>query len=506
MTVIPPELESYGYVTARVIRVVGDTVNDLDEYPEAVGASGTITFTPVVSQQKTSDYSALVMHESIVCTLGDGGEMYGPSARPGVWLITGAYTVKIDVPGSSWSSFTIDVKSTHTALSPLDLAAALPYIPPPTTTPVTMLLPPGGQPGQFPTPTVPNSTTLEWMTPVDSGGGGNVDVVQVATGNEVRPSTSTVFWIGGTVEPANMQVGDVWFSMGTPAPAPVAPTITTASLNSMTQGGVFSQSLVASGTTPITWSVTAGTLPAGLTLSSAGVLSGTPSGSGAYDFTVTATNSAGSDTQQYTGTISEVPAEVSTFNVFGSGAHPYEHTMFSDGGGNLKVAQFFYALGQSAMVHKVRLWVPELPANPGDLTMWAFAGDMGPDGNIIPVTWGDIPALEGIGQLVVIPQANVVQGWNEVTLPTPFQVNPVSLAANSTDVFIIAGYHFGTGSHYSYCSDAVMPGGSAIQSPTASWLYFAEGGLPGGNRAANNTGGNMWTQVSYGLDVGVTAA
>lgn len=44
-------------------------------------------------------------------------------------------------------------------------------------------------------------------------------------------------------------------------------------------------------TAPVTYAVTAGALPTGLTLSSAGVLSGTPTAAGPYTFTVTATDS-----------------------------------------------------------------------------------------------------------------------------------------------------------------------------------------------------------------------
>ena len=84
-----------------------------------------------------------------------------------------------------------------------------------------------------------------------------------------------------------------------------APTVTTTSLAAMTQGAATSQTLAATGSAAITWAVTAGALPAGLSLSSGGVLSGTPTGSGAYSFTVTATNSAGSDDQAYTGTITD---------------------------------------------------------------------------------------------------------------------------------------------------------------------------------------------------------
>ena len=52
-------------------------------------------------------------------------------------------------------------------------------------------------------------------------------------------------------------------------------------------GGAYSDTLTATGgTTPYTWSVNAGTLPPGLSLSSAGVLAGTPTAAGSYPFTV----------------------------------------------------------------------------------------------------------------------------------------------------------------------------------------------------------------------------
>ncbi len=62
-----------------------------------------------------------------------------------------------------------------------------------------------------------------------------------------------------------------------PKPKPESLSISTTSLPSGTIGTAFSASLNATGgTTPYKWSLTAGTLPAGLSLSIAGVLSGTP--------------------------------------------------------------------------------------------------------------------------------------------------------------------------------------------------------------------------------------
>ena len=131
--------------------------------------------------------------------------------------------------------------------------------------------------------------------------------VIVTTGTEARPVGGLVLWLdmreGEVSVPANMGASDVRFRPGTVAPTPTAPVITTPALSSLTQSVAFSQTLAASGTTPITWTVSGGTIPAGLTLSAGGVLSGTPTGSGAYSFTVTATNTAGSDPQLFTGTI-----------------------------------------------------------------------------------------------------------------------------------------------------------------------------------------------------------
>jgi hypothetical protein len=89
-------------------------------------------------------------------------------------------------------------------------------------------------------------------------------------------------------------------------PNPTAPTIT-APASPLTAGSTGtaypSTTFTASGTSPITWSVTAGALPPGMTLSAAGVYSGTPTAGGTFSFTVTATNSVGSDADPYTHTI-----------------------------------------------------------------------------------------------------------------------------------------------------------------------------------------------------------
>jgi len=109
------------------------------------------------------------------------------------------------------------------------------------------------------------------------------------------------------------------FTFAQPA---VAPTITTTALNALTTGAAFTQTIAATGTTPIAWSVKSGSgsLPAGLTLDSAtGTISGTPTTAGAYSFTLTASNNGGSDDQAFSGRVAAPaptsPIEPTTGNI-----------------------------------------------------------------------------------------------------------------------------------------------------------------------------------------------
>jgi hypothetical protein len=88
------------------------------------------------------------------------------------------------------------------------------------------------------------------------------------------------------------------------AETPAVPTITTTSIAPGRLGFPYTVSLSASGTTPITWEVTAGSLPDGVSLGTDGTFSGTPTTAETQVFTVTATNSEGTDTQELSLTIS----------------------------------------------------------------------------------------------------------------------------------------------------------------------------------------------------------
>jgi hypothetical protein len=81
----------------------------------------------------------------------------------------------------------------------------------------------------------------------------------------------------------------------TPPPTTIQPplAVTTTSLADGSVGSAYSESLTATGgTTPYTWTVSVGTLPAGLSLGADGVISGTPATAGTSSFTVSVSDSA----------------------------------------------------------------------------------------------------------------------------------------------------------------------------------------------------------------------
>jgi hypothetical protein len=85
-------------------------------------------------------------------------------------------------------------------------------------------------------------------------------------------------------------------------------TITTATLPNGTVGAAYSQTLAAAGGSgTLAWSISTGALPGGITLSSAGSLSGTPTAPGTFNFTVSVTGGGQSASKAFTITVG-VPA------------------------------------------------------------------------------------------------------------------------------------------------------------------------------------------------------
>jgi hypothetical protein len=83
-----------------------------------------------------------------------------------------------------------------------------------------------------------------------------------------------------------------------------APAVLSASaVSNGTVGRPYGASLSATGAAPLQWALSSGSLPSGLSLSSAGVISGTPTTAGRFTFILTVGNFAGSASQSFTITI-----------------------------------------------------------------------------------------------------------------------------------------------------------------------------------------------------------
>ena len=116
------------------------------------------------------------------------------------------------------------------------------------------------------------------------------------------------------------------------------PIITTETLLDAVVGYSYSATFsVVRGVEPFTWSVATGTLPAGLTLSSTGVLSGTPTAGGTVSFAVRAVDSEGTASADKTLTLTTLasvpPLSVATATLTeGRTAIAYTHTLAAVGG------------------------------------------------------------------------------------------------------------------------------------------------------------------------------
>jgi hypothetical protein len=101
------------------------------------------------------------------------------------------------------------------------------------------------------------------------------------------------------VADAGSQTAQRAFSLTVQAPAL---SISTAALPDTVQGTAYSQTMAAAGgALPLSWSISAGTLPTGLSMSTAGSITGTSTTVGAFTFTVQVTDSAAQvATRQFT--------------------------------------------------------------------------------------------------------------------------------------------------------------------------------------------------------------
>ncbi|GHS92649.1 hypothetical protein AGMMS50276_01020 [Synergistales bacterium] len=176
-------------------------------------------------------------------------------------------------------------------------------------------------------PSRPASPSVTAIQPVTAGGDGGISGTTAAMDYKPSASAETAYAPCAETETTGLAPGvyDVRFRAvsgvsfksepSTVTIIAIAPTITTTDLVSGMVGVAYSQTLVATGDAPITWSLEGGSLPSGLTLSSAGVISGNPTAAGAFAFTVKASNGVNPDAaKNFSITIAAAPSTLDPLN------------------------------------------------------------------------------------------------------------------------------------------------------------------------------------------------
>ena len=326
--------------------------------------------------------------------------------------------------------------------------------------------------------------------------------------------------------------------IGAPATAEVtftveqAPALTAATPPDASLGAPYSYAFTATGTPAPTFAVSTGNLPAGLTLSDGGLLTGTPIKGGEFEFTVTADNGVAPVAPSRTLTISVTDAPLFTavtppsavagepysytFAATGSpaptfaltaGTLPAGLTLTPDGvlsGTPTDAESPSFTITASNGVGADAVWVvPALLVNPGELDTVIVAP----------------PATGGTGYPVVAgaPFTFVIDGQDANGNPLPGQVATFSVAAGSvfpgivsgnTITFIKAGTHTITvtvGTASTTIEVVVAAGPPAEVTLVPSTLTVKQGGsltlAVSGADAYGNDVGDLTGQAVFSSDV-----
>jgi hypothetical protein len=284
--------------------------------PTAVGSFNvTVTATDANSQTGSLAYTLVVGAPTLTLTPAAGalnaayGAAYsqaftaGGSPGPYTYALTGALPAGLSFSGGTLSgtptapgSFPVTVTATDSGLTgtgaPFSIAQNYTIevgAPTVVVAPATL---PGGTAGQAYSQTVSASGGVApYSFSVSAGSlptGLNLSSGGVLSGT---PTASGSFSFTVTASDANTQTGSLAYTVVIGVPTL---SLLPATLPNGAGASPYTATFTASGgIAPYTYAISAGALPAGLTLSSAGVLSGTPAASGSFSFSVQATDSTG---------------------------------------------------------------------------------------------------------------------------------------------------------------------------------------------------------------------
>ena len=300
--------------------------------------------------------------------------------------------------------------------------------------------------------------------------------------------------------------------------AAAPPDITTTALPEATQGAAYSAALdVGGGTSPFTWSVSSGSLPAGLTLDlGSGEISGTPTGTGPATFTVTVTDSstptAQVATRALTLTVAAGPplAIVTTSLSAANQGVPYEDQVVATGG----VQPYTFAVSSGSLPAGLTL-------DPGSGEISGTPTGTGPATFTVTVTDGSTPAARVVSQSYTItvsgpaltpqaisftaPAAGTVGGSATLTATGGGSGNPVVFTVDATSgagVCAVSGTN-GTTVHYTGAGSCVI---DANQAGNAQYLAApqVQGTIAVAKAAVRVTLSITGSPVAYGHEKAVT--
>lgn len=318
-------------------------------------------------------------------------------------------------------------------------------------------------------------TTRQFVATATYSDGTTQDVTSVATWTSSSTAVATITSAGlatgqsaGTSTIAAKQGAITGSTTLTVTPPPL--TITTSSLAGGTVNLTYTATLAASGGTPAyTWSLALGTLPTGLALApTTGAITGTPTASGTFSFTVRATDAA-NPAQIVTKPLSiVVAAAVTRATIWAANAVP----IVADGGPDSPVELGVkFRSDVSGFITGVRFY--KAPTNTGVhvASLWTSTGTL----------------------LATAPFAGeLASGWQEVTFSSP-----VAITANT---IYVASYHV-NGGHYSADSNAFASAGvdrpplhalaNTVGEPNGVYQYGAGSTFPT----------QTWNSANYWVDV-----
>lgn len=260
-----------------------------------------------------------------------GSTLSGTPTQAGSFAVTVTAT---DANGQTGSrAYTLNVAAPTLAITPASGALPITYA-----TPFSRSFAASGGTGPYTyalSGTLPAGLTFTAATATVAG-------TPTASGNFAFTITATDTGSSGTGAPFSV-AGNYTLAIAAPSI-----TVTPSPLPNATAGSAYSATLVGGGAVaPYTFSLTGGTLPAGVTLSSSGVLSGTPTASGVFPITVQVNDTNG---QQATVNLSLTVA-VPTLTVtpttipVASLGLPYSQTFTTTGG----VAPYSYTVTSGAL-------------------------------------------------------------------------------------------------------------------------------------------------------------